>query len=121
MAQIHNMDALLLDANKLSEKEKKNAIASLIFLTEKRDGMIKARQCADGRKQQNFMVNEDSTSPTVTMESIFVPSMIGTKENREVALVDLSGAYLHAENDQDVIMFMRGRLAKLMTMIALQT
>ena len=67
LAQIHNMDALLLDANKLSEKEKKNAIASLIFLTEKRDGMIKARQCADGRKQQNVMVNEDSTSPTVTM------------------------------------------------------
>ena len=37
LIQIHNMDALLpLDANKLSKQEKKNAIASLIFLTEKK-------------------------------------------------------------------------------------
>ena len=37
-----------IDASLLSEEEKKKAIVSLIFLTEKRDGTIKARQCADG-------------------------------------------------------------------------
>ena len=31
------------------------------------------------------------------------------------------GPFLHAENDQDVIMFMRKTLAKLMAMIAPQT
>ena len=40
-------------------------------------------------------------------------------------MVSCSGGFdwslLHAENDQDVIIFMRGRLAKLMTMIAPQT
>ena len=40
LAQIHNIDSLqLLDASK--EEEKKGAIASLIFLTEKIDGMLK--------------------------------------------------------------------------------
>ena len=32
-----------------------------------------------------------------------------------MAIVDLLGAFLHAENDRDVIMFMRRRLAELMT------
>ena len=83
------MDALLpLDANKLSKQEKKTAIASLIFLTEK-NGTIKARQCADGRKQRPFMLKEDSTSPTITTESIFITSVINAKENRDVAIVDL--------------------------------
>ena len=33
----------------------------------------------------------------------------------------IPGAFLHAENDEDVIMFVRGRLAELMTKIAPQT
>ena len=55
------------------------------------------------------------------MESIFITSVINVKENREVAAEDLPGAFLHAENDNNVIMFMRGRLAKLMKMLAPQT
>ena len=35
----------------LTKEEKEGVIASLIFLTEKRVGTIKARQCTDGRKQ----------------------------------------------------------------------
>ena len=66
------------------------------------------------------MLKEDSTSPSVTTESIFITSVINARENREVTIVDLPGAFLYAENDQDVIMFMRGRLAELMTMIAPQ-
>ena len=52
---------------------------------------------------------------------IFITSVIDAKENQEVAVANLPGAFLHAENDQDVIMFMRGRLAELMTRIAPQT
>ena len=40
-----------LDPSIWSHEEKKNGIASLIFLTKKRDGMLKKRQCADGKKQ----------------------------------------------------------------------
>ena len=57
----------------------------------------------------------------MTTESIFITSVIDGKENREFAVVALQGAFLHANNDQNIIMFMRGRLAELMMMIASQT
>ena len=66
---------------------------------EKRDGMLKARQCADGRKQKESMVIEESASPTMTAEAIFITSIIDAKENRQVAVVDFPGAFLHTEND----------------------
>ena len=57
LAQIHNMNALQsLDAKKLTEEEKKYVIASLIFLTEKRDETIRTRPCTDARKQQKYMI-----------------------------------------------------------------
>ena len=36
-------------------------------------------------------------------------------------MVDLPGAFLHADNEHDVVMFMKGRLAELMVMVAPQT
>ncbi len=35
----------------LSSEEQAKALASLMFLKEKRDKTVKARMCADGRKQ----------------------------------------------------------------------
>ena len=67
------------------------------------------------------MLNKESTLPTVSTEAIFIMSVIDAKQNREVAVVDLPGAFLHAENEQDETMFMKGRLAELMTLIAPQT
>ena len=64
----------------LTDHEKKNAIASLMFLTEMRDGTIKARTCADGRKQRESTENHDTASPTAMLESIFITAAIGAKE-----------------------------------------
>ena len=55
------------------------------------------------------MTKEEATSPTITMDATFITSVINAKENREVAMVDLPGAFEHAKNDEDVIMFMKGR------------
>ena len=66
-------------------------------------------------------MKEKFASPSVTTETIFLTSMIDAKENRQVAVVELTGLFLHAENDQDVIMFISKRLAKLMTVVAQQT
>ena len=57
------------------------------------------------------MMEEESASPTVLPEVIFITSIIDAKENREVAVVDLPGEFLHAKNKQDVIIFMRGKLS----------
>ena len=39
----------------LTREEHKKAMESLIFITEKRDGTIKARMCANGSTQQEYI------------------------------------------------------------------
>jgi hypothetical protein len=48
------------------------------------------------------------------MVLVFVTSTIDAKENREVVTINIPGAFLHATNDDYVIMQMNGTLAKLM-------
>ena len=45
---------------------------------------------------------------------MFVTNAIDVKENREVVTIDIPGAFLHATNDNYVVMRMNGRLAELM-------
>jgi hypothetical protein len=46
--------------------ERKRAMESLIFLTEKRDGTIKARTLANGNTQCEYISREEATSPTTS-------------------------------------------------------
>ena len=73
------------------------------------------------RWKKYYMLKEESALPTVSTEAIFITSVIDAKENREVACLDLAVAFLHAENDQHVIMLMKEMFAQLMTLIAPQT
>ncbi len=53
--QIHDMDTYTpMDSTKLTKEQKRKALFTLFFLTEKRDGKIKDRQVADGRLQCTF-------------------------------------------------------------------
>ena len=55
-----------------------------------------------------------STSDTVALESVFITSTIDAKESRKVVTIDIPGAFLHANNDDYLIMKMVGTLAELM-------
>ena len=46
-----------------------------------------------------------------------ITSVIAAKEGREVATIDLPGAFLHAYTDEEVIMFLKGRLAELLVLV----
>ena len=46
--------------DKLSNEEKSKALASLIFLKEKRDGKVKARSCANGSVQREHVAKEEA-------------------------------------------------------------
>jgi hypothetical protein len=56
--------------------------------------------------------------PTVSLESVLITSTIEAYEGREVAVVDIPGAYLSADMDEEVIMLLRGMLAELMVKTA---
>ena len=60
------------------------------------------------------MAKEEAAAPTVALESVFVTATIDAKEKQEVVTIDIPGAFLHADNDDYVIMKMNGLLAELM-------
>ena len=59
----------------LTEKEttwdmQKEALSYLMFLKQKRCGTLKARGCADGRPQREYITKEESSSPTVSLYAL---------------------------------------------------
>ncbi len=86
----------------------------MIFLRQKKNGVVKARSCANSNPQREHIPKEEAAAPTVALESVFLTSMIDAKENREVVTIDIPGAFLHADNEDYVIMKMVGMLAELM-------
>jgi hypothetical protein len=121
MRQLHDRDCFRpIDVNSLNQQEKQRALESLLFLVEKRDGTIKARTCANGSVQREWMSREDVSSPTVSTESTLLTAVIEASEGRDVATCDIPNAFIQTEveeKDKDgnrTIMKIRGVLAELL-------
>ncbi|KAL7577140.1 hypothetical protein ACA910_019742 [Epithemia clementina (nom. ined.)] len=92
---------------------------SLIFLTEKRDGSIKGRTCANGSVQRQWMDRKETASPTAATEAILLTVMIDAHESRDVMIADIPNAFiqkpmLKAEKGERVIMKKRGSLVDML-------
>jgi hypothetical protein len=80
----------------LCKEERAKALASLVFLKEKRDDSVEAWMCIDGRKQRGDWAKQDTTSPTVSTEAVFITALIEVHNERNVACFNIPGAFLHA-------------------------
>jgi hypothetical protein len=81
LTQMHDMNVFQPVVRELlSEEERAKALASLLFLKEKRDESVKARICADGRKLRGYWTKQDTTSPTALTEAVFVTAVIGVAQ-----------------------------------------
>ncbi len=60
--------------------------------------------------QREHTAKEEAVTPTLALESVFITSTIDAKEIRKVVTVDISGAFLHADNKDYVITKMVGKL-----------
>jgi hypothetical protein len=81
LTQMHNMNVFKpIFKEALNKEEWAKALASLMFLKEKRDKMVKALMCADGRKQHGDWTKQELTSPTVSTESVFITAVVGAHE-----------------------------------------
>ena len=103
------------DGSTLSPAQKKNALGYLMFLKQKRTGQIKGRGCADGRKQRLHTPKDDASSPMVATESVLLNCVIDAKECRDVATVDIPGAFMQGDQDETMHMRLEGTLAELLT------
>jgi hypothetical protein len=120
MRQLHDRTVFApIDVSKLTPKERKHAMESLLFLVEKRDGTIKGRTVADGSKQRAYISKEKATSPTVMTESIMLTATIDAKEGRDVMTADIPNAFVQTDiEDQKegerIIMKIRGILVDML-------
>lgn len=108
MQQIHDREVLRpKDTSKMSRTEKSKALKYLMFLKEKQDWTIKARGCADGRKQRKMIDKEAASSPTISTEGLLLVATIAAEENRRVSVVDVPGACLQTDlkGEEVVVMF----------------
>ena len=58
--------------NEMSAEERETAMQYLMFLKQKRNGTVKGRGYADGRKQRPYTTKEQASSPTVATESVML-------------------------------------------------
>jgi hypothetical protein len=107
----------------LNERQRKRIIRSKMFLKEKffPDGKfdkLKSRYVAGGHMQRKDEYSgEDTSSPTVSLTSVYLVASIAAREKRKVATMDIGTAYLNASMKREVIMRVESRLAKLLVKI----
>ena len=106
-----------LDPDMMSSEEKKKALNAINLIKKKQDGTIKGKTCADGSKQHLYLKEYESvSSPTVFLEALFTTLLVDVFEGRDIATVDIPGAYLHAEmpKDKTVIIKLKGKFVSIM-------
>jgi hypothetical protein len=84
----------------LTAQQKAKSLKYLMFLKEKRCGKIKGRGCADRRKQRIYKTKAETSSPTVSIESLTLSCLIDVMENRDVGTCDIPAAFMQAEIDE---------------------
>ncbi len=104
MAQLHDCKVMKpVHSRELTPEEQREALAYLMFLKQKRCGKVKGRGCADGRKQRGYTDRADAASPTVATEAVFLTAIIDTLENRDVAVINIPGAFMQVDLDDETI------------------
>jgi hypothetical protein len=101
-------------ASDLTNAQKRASLEYLMYLMQKR---FKARGCADGRKQRLYKTKQETLSPTVTTEALFITSTIDAEERLKVVTVDIPGAFMHSDMDELVHVRLSGPMATLLVRV----
>ena len=118
MKQLHDrvvFEPITIDD--MTSLERKRAMESLIFLAEKRDGMIKARTCANGSTQREYIDRDDAASPTASTDAVLITATIDAKQGRDVMTADIPNAFVQTDvdlNGDKIIMKIRGVLVDIL-------
>jgi hypothetical protein len=74
----------------------------------------------NGAPQKAYIPKEDVVSPTVSTELMFITLSIAASENRHVQCYDVLSAFVNTDVDENVLIVLKGELAKMMVHIAPQ-
>ena len=84
----------------------------------KKNGTIKGCSVAYRRKQRDDPNAKDASSPTVSLEAVLITAVVDAYKHRDVAIVNIPGAYFSADMDEEVHLCLRGRMAEMMARTA---
>ena len=104
----------------LTPIERKRAMEALMFLGEKRSGVVKGRMVYNGKPTREWLSKEDAASPTATLEGIMLTAVIDAHERRDMMCADVPNAFIQAEmpdleeGDEKVIMKITGVLVHML-------
>jgi hypothetical protein len=119
LTQLHTLTCFKpVNAKQLSRNACRQALTSLLFLTEKCSGEVKAHACANGSAQRTHVAKEEAAAPTVTLEAIFIQCTIFAHKQQDMASCDMPEAFLQAVNPNFVLIHLDGILAELMVKVA---
>ena len=72
-----------------------------MFLCEKRDKTIKARMVYNGKPTREWLLKEDSASPTASLEAIILLALVDAHEGRDTMTCDIPNAFIQAHMPED--------------------
>ena len=90
----------------------KGALQVIDLIKEKRCGRIKGRTVVDGRGQRGNYTKLETSSSALTLEAFIGTLAIDALEGRDVAVADVTGAFLKADQPDHVVIKMRGPAVK---------
>jgi hypothetical protein len=97
------------------KNKKASIIRSHLFAKEKRSGDYKGRLVGGGNRQDRSIYSASQiTSPTVSLQSVLTTAAIAATENRDVMCIDVVGAYLHCDLEEDVYMVLEPIVARIL-------
>ena len=65
--------------------------------------MVKARGCTNGRPQKEFILKEESSSPTVSTDALFISRAMDAMKGKQAVMCDIPGAFLQDNWPEDKI------------------
>ena len=80
---------------------------------------MKIRKCAIGNKQRKFDGCDKAagSSHTVSTDGLIVTTAVDTHEERDVATLNIPPAFLHVENDEHIIVLLKGKVDELLVQL----
>ena len=76
------------------------ALRAIDLIKVKRSGKVKGRTVADGSSQRSYIGKDESSSPAIHDDSLMASLAIDALEDRDVATVDVAGAFLKSRYER---------------------
>jgi len=118
MKQIHDRVVFCpIRIDNMSETERNHAMESLMFLFQKKCVRIKARTCANGSTQRQYITKDEATSPTISHEAKIITGVIEAKQKHDIMTADIPYALVQTDIDQSgkkIIMKIREELVDIL-------